>query len=79
MSGRRKPDGRYTVSGPLEEDKPVPNVGAGISVAQMFACRRLELDGEEFSYYVRDLLGTAHARVTKRGDERAVETYVLTN
>lgn len=78
---RKESGGKFTVTGPLEKDKAVESVGMGIGVAQMFACRRLdrEHDGEELTYYVRDLLGVAHARVTKLGNERAVETYVLTS
>jgi hypothetical protein len=54
----------FMVSGPLEEDHPVPNVGAGISCAQTFANHRRREAGE-FSYYVRDELGAGRAIVTK--------------
>jgi hypothetical protein len=54
----------FTVSGPLEEDHPVPALGPGISCAQTFASRRRRDEGE-FSYYVRDEAGAGRAIVTK--------------
>jgi hypothetical protein len=60
---RRKLDGRYTVSGPFEQDHPVPSVGAGVSVAQTFASRNRK-KASELTYYVRTLTGDARAMVT---------------
>lgn len=63
----RRPTGRYTVTGPHEEDHPVPSVGAGISVAQTLATRQRARD-DVLSYYVRDFDGTTLAMVTKEED-----------
>jgi hypothetical protein len=65
-----KPSGRYTVTGPHEEDHPVPNLGAGLSCAQTFASRHRKLAaGDELTYYIRDLASDeVLARVTKELD-----------
>lgn len=76
MTRRRKAEGRFTVSGPDEDGHATPSVGAGISCAQTFAARHMNDEGE-WTYYVRDLLGAAYARVTKPDGERVVETYVF--
>lgn len=60
---RRRPVGSFTVTGPFEADHPVPNVGAGISCAQTFATRNRS-KADEITYYVRDVRGDAHARIT---------------
>jgi PIN domain nuclease of toxin-antitoxin system len=52
----------------------VPSVDYGISIAQAYACRRLK-EPAEVTYYVRDLMGNAHARVMKLADQSVVETY----
>lgn len=71
---RRPRTGRFTVTGPGVDDHFVPSVDYGISSAQTFACRRMDEEGES-TFYVRDLMGTAYARVTKLADQRVVETY----
>ena len=60
---RSKPSGSFTVSGPFEQDHPVPNVGAGISCAQTFASRNRK-KASYLTYYVRSLTGEALAMVT---------------
>jgi hypothetical protein len=72
---RKRAEGRYTVSGPLEDDHAVPNVGAGVSCAQTFANHRRHDEGE-FTYYVRGLLGECFAWVTKRKNG-VIDTTVL--
>lgn len=64
---RSAPSGRYTVTGPHEDEKAVPSVGAGISLAQTFASRQRAREGV-LSYYVRDFDGATLARVTKEED-----------
>jgi hypothetical protein len=64
---RRRAEGRFTVSGPLEDDHAAPTFGAGVSCAQTLANRRRHDEGE-FTYYVRGLLGELFAQVTKRAD-----------
>jgi hypothetical protein len=59
---RSKPNGVFTVSGPYEQDHPVPNVGAGISVAQTFASKHRK-DAETLTYRVTHLDGTLLAVV----------------
>jgi hypothetical protein len=71
---RRRVGGRFTVDGPDVDDHLVPSVSYGVSAAQTFACRHLKEEGET-TYYVRDLMGNAHARVTKLADQHVVETY----
>ena len=63
MARKRKPEGAYTVTGPFEQDHPVPNVGAGISCAQTFCTRHRKQSGE-LTYYVRSLTGERRAMVT---------------
>lgn len=60
MSGRD----RFTVSGPGEQDHGAPSLGAGISVAQTFACRHRR-DVGDVSFYVREAGDVARAVVTK--------------
>ena len=62
---RSKPSGSFTVSGPYEQDHPVPNVGAGISCAQTF-CTRHRKRADELTYYVRSLTGDLLAMVELR-------------
>lgn len=64
MARKRSPEGKFTVSGPLVDEHPVPTIGAGQSAALTFANRHRKEEGE-FTYYVRDLLGDAHWRATK--------------
>lgn len=64
MARKRSPEGKFTISGPLEEDHPAPTIGAAMSGALTLANRRRRDDGE-FTYYVRDLAGRAYARATK--------------
>ena len=65
---RRKQEGRYTVTGPHEEDHAVPTIGAGISCAQSFASKHRRAEGE-ITYYVRDLVGgVLYATITKGAD-----------
>ena len=59
---RSKPSGSYTVTGPYEDDHPVPNIGAGVSCAQTFASRHRK-HGDPLTYYVRSLTGEAKAMV----------------
>lgn len=72
-SRRHSQEGRFTVSGPFEEDHPAPSVGAGISCAQTFASRHHKVN-DELTYYVRDLTGRLFAMVTKRLDGVIVTT-----
>lgn len=76
VARRRRAEGRYTVSGP-DASCAAPSIGAGISAAQNFAVQHMNDEAGEFTYYVRDLLGEAFARVTKPDGQRVVETYVL--
>lgn len=76
MSRKRSPEGKFTVSGPLVDEHPVPTLGAGMSAAETFANRH-RFEEEESTYYVRDLVGTAHARVTKEAGSRGVITTAL--
>ena len=69
---RSKPEGKYTVTGPFEQDHPVPNVGAGISCAQTF-CTRHRKQAESLTYYVRSLTGDLLAMVTLN-EEGVIET-----
>jgi hypothetical protein len=59
---KRRLAGRFTVTGPFEEDHPVPSVGAGISCAQTF-CSRNRKRADVLTYYVRTLTGEAKAMV----------------
>jgi hypothetical protein len=64
MARKRSAEGKFTISGPLEDDHPAPSLGAAMSGALTFANRHRREEGE-FTYYVRDLVGTAYARATK--------------
>jgi hypothetical protein len=59
---RSKPSGVFTVSGPFEQPYPVPNVGAGISLAQNFASKH-RTQAETLTYRVTHLDGTLLAVV----------------
>jgi hypothetical protein len=63
MKRSRRSYGAFTVSGPFEQEHPVPNIGAGISCAQTFASRHRK-QASELTYYVRSLTGEAKAMVT---------------
>ena len=68
MRRRSETTGAYIVTGPQEQEKHTPTLGAGLSVAQTYANRRRKEAGS-FTYYVRDALGTTtYATVTKNED-----------
>lgn len=62
-----KMEGRFTVSGPYEDERSASSVGAGISLAQTLATRHRKIT-EELTYYVRELGGALRATVTKTAD-----------
>lgn len=66
---------RFVVTGPGEEDHPVPSVGAGLSCAQTFATRQRKRP-DEVTFYVRDALGILCAMITKREDGVIATTVV---
>jgi hypothetical protein len=73
---RGSAEGRFTISGPGLEERAAPSLGAAISGAQTFAMRHVYDEGE-ITFYVRDLLGSTRARVTKPDGRRVVETHLI--
>lgn len=68
--------GSLVVSGPFEEERSVPEIGVGLSVAQGWACKHRDESEDEITYYVRDFLGVTLATITK-DEDGAVLTNVL--
>lgn len=62
MKRSKRPSGVFTVSGPYEQPHAVPNVGAGISVAQSFASKHRKR-AASLVYRVTHLDGTLLAVV----------------
>jgi hypothetical protein len=67
MARKRKPTTEPAVSGPGIEDRSVPSLGAGISLASTAASQATETG----TWYVRDQTGTVQFHVT-RDDARIV-------
>lgn len=63
-SSRKGLGGRFTVTGPFEEEQSVPNVGAGLSLAQNLATKHRN-DAATLTYYVRAFDGTMLAKIEK--------------